>query len=77
MKILELKRSPTNSALAIAALVMFSYAAQSVNWMDTPLEDGVFYVQLFDFDSNILETPLDGKQDFEFVVNITKGGPNS
>ena len=74
MKILKQGRMMRNLALTLAFLAITNCAGQPSDWVDVPLQDGVFYQQRFDFNSDIIEIHLDAQQDLEYMVNMKQGG---
>tara|TARA_B100000945_G_scaffold203982_1_gene163985 strand:- start:1422 stop:1619 length:198 start_codon:yes stop_codon:yes gene_type:complete len=58
MELLKLSRVLRNFALALAGLAVTNCAGPPSDWIDVPLQNGVFYQQRFDFDSNVIEIPL-------------------
>ena len=74
MELLKLSRVLRNFALALAGLAVTNCAGPPSDWIDVPLQNGVFYQQRFDFDSNVIEIPLSAQQDLEFMVNMKRGG---
>ncbi len=74
MKILKHDRVLRNLGLTLAFLAITNCAGQSSDWVDVPLQNGVFYQQRFDFNSNVIEIPLNAQQDLEYMVNMKQGG---
>ena len=70
----KLSRVIRNLALVLVGPSMISCAGQPSNWIDVPLKDGVFYQKTLDFDSDVIEIPLNAKQDLEYMVNMKQGG---
>ena len=74
MKLLKLLGVPRKSALFLACLAIINCAGKPSDWIDVPLQNGVFYQQRFDFNSDVIEIPLNAQQDLEYMINMKRGG---
>ena len=68
------KKLLRNSILTLVGLATVSCAWQPSDWIDVPLRAGIFYQQQLNFNSDVIEIPLNAQQDLEYMVSMKQGG---
>ena len=68
------KKLLRNSILILFGLATVSCASQPSDWIDVPLREGIFYQQQLNFNSDVIEIPLNAQQDLEYMVSMKQGG---
>ena len=63
-----------NAALVLVAGVALATAASSqVEWNEMPLADGVFREYTTDYRSDVIDIPLDAREELEYKLGLNEG----
>ena len=63
-----------HSVLGLSGLTATSCATSPSDWIEIALPNETFYQHRFDFNSDVIEIPLQAQQSLEYMVNLKRGG---